>query len=109
MYGFNYPPPPFWGYQQPNVSPGPMPQPSDLERGMKIAMKIRMKEERKDEKKKEAETKKKEEEKKKAGESKGKNLLSVEWLILGWLSYPIMGPLYRMLTNNLEVFSHAVK
>lgn len=94
---------PFYGYQPPIYPPQQMPygppSPTDLERGMIIAMKLRRKDEKKEERKKEAEAKKKEDEKKKVAESKGRSLLSVEWFILGILSYPFVGPAYKYLTH----------
>lgn len=97
-YGYpGYPPPPFWGYPQPNIQQMPMPLPPDIEaRATKIAMKLMAKEQKKKDKAKEEETKKKDAEKKKAEEKSGYRLMFVEWYVLGALSYPFLGPLYRL-------------
>lgn len=106
MYGYHMPPPPFWGYPQPNM----LPPPDSIEaRAYKIAAKLRDKDHKKEEKKKEAEAKKKADDKKKAEDSRRRNLFGLEWYILGILSYPLVGPAYRIITHNLEVFSGAVK
>lgn len=104
MYPYPWGPPPM--YPTPPQMPYGPPSPTDIERGMMIAMKLKNKADRKEEKKKEAEAKKKADDKKKAEDNKGKTLFGIEWYILGILSYPIVGPLYRLLTNNLEVLQH---
>lgn len=106
---YNIYPPPYGGYPPAYPPPANTPSAGDLEKGFRIAMKLRQKEERKEEKKKENEAKKKAEDRKKAEESRSKNFFGLEWYILGILSYPIIGPLYKLATHNLEVFSGGLK
>lgn len=87
---------------QPYGPPNPYQQtpnflPPDIEaRATKIAMKLMAKEQKKKDKAKEEETKKKDSEKKKAEEKSGYRLMFLEWYVLGALSYPFLGPLYRL-------------
>lgn len=107
MYGYPWGMPPPQIVYPPNQQypQGPvMPTQNDLEKGFKLAVRMRMKEERKKEKAEEAKNKAKADDKKKAEESKGKTLMTLEWYILGIISYPIVGPLFRIATHNLEVF-----
>lgn len=105
MYGYPWgpPPPPMWPQNYPSPQYPAVPNPSDIERGFKIAVKLREKEEKKKAKAEEAKNKVKTDDKKKAEENKGKTLFGIEWYILGILSYPIVGPLYRLATHNLEI------
>ncbi len=102
MYGYPFYPPPYGGYPPPTITPNP-----DVEaRAYKIALKLINKEAKKKEKEKEAEGKKKADEKKKIEDSKRRTLFGLEWYILGIISYPFVGPAYRIITNSFEVFSH---
>jgi len=104
---YNVFPPPFYGYPQNNITP-PLTA-SEFERGIKIAMKLKSKEENKIKKKEEAEKKKKEEDKKRMEAARMRSLTGIEWFIIGLLMYPIVGPAYKLLTHNLEVFSSSIK
>lgn len=88
-YGYGYPPPmipPFQG--------GPDQQ-KYIEFGMKQAEKLMLREQREFERN---QTKKKHEEKenRKAAEARRtRTLLSIEWYVLGIISYPLWAPLYQ--------------
>jgi hypothetical protein len=94
---------PFYGYPPPNYPPM-NPIPPDIEaRATQIAMKLVSKEKRKKEKEEERKVKAKADDKKKAEERKRNSFNLIEWYILGALSYPFIGPLYKMVQHYMGV------
>lgn len=85
----------------------PYPPPPDVyAQALQIAQRLAAKKEKKEQREKDAKKKAEADEKKRAEESKSRTLLGLEWFILGILSYPIVGPLYHIAINHMEVFSH---
>ena len=85
MYGYPYPPPDF--------------EREVFEKGMKIAMKLRDREAKQKERGKERE-------KKEAEAARLRRLTSLEWFILGIVSYPIVGPMYNVAIHHLQNMVH---
>lgn len=106
---YNIYPPPYPPYGPPPFNNQPQLTASEFERGIKIAMKLKSKEENKIKRKEEAEKKKKEDDKKKMEAARMRSLTGIEWFIIGLLMYPVVGPAYKILTHNLDVFSSGVK
>lgn len=91
-------PPPFWGYppQQTQITQ------SDLEKGMMLAQRLASRRDREDERKEKLKKRQKEDERRQAESRRARTLTSLEWFIIGVVSYPFVGPLYNLALQHAQ-------
>lgn len=85
---------PMWGYPPPNDD--------QFQRGMRLAMKIAQREAREKERQENRKKRDRDEERKRSAAGKAKFLSSLEWFIIGVISYPFVGPMYNIALHNLQ-------
>ena len=100
---YNYPTPPFWGYPPPMVGQQQTPiEQAYIEKGMRLAEKIRNRDLREMERAKSLEKKFRDEEYKRVAATRARMLTSLEWFIIGVISYPFVGPMYQLALSHVQ-------
>lgn len=87
--------PPNWGY--PMIPP---PNDDHFRKGLEFATRLALREEREKQRRKDREKKERDDWKKQARESRRSFLICLELYILGVISYPIVGPLYKLAVSH---------
>lgn len=96
MYNQPYP---YW--MPPPMNNGGNIDHNTIEKGIQIALKIASREAREAERIGNRMKKQKDDEKKEAAASRARVLYSIEWFIIGIISYPVVGPLYQLMITRI--------
>lgn len=96
---YNYPPP-YW--MPPPMNQGGTIDHNTIEKGIRIAQKIASRELRESERLANRMKKAKDDERKEATAARARMLTSLEWFIIGCISYPIVGPLYQLAIRSVS-------
>lgn len=94
-----------YGYPPPMWPPGPQQNTIDqntFEKGIQIALKIQQREAREKERLENRVKRAKDDDRKEAAAARSRALTSIEWFIIGVISYPIVGPLYNLAIHRLS-------
>jgi len=95
---------PFYGYPPPVIIPPGQQRPltpEEFERGMKFVHRQREREERNKERIERNKKKAKQEESDRAAAVRARTFNTLEWYILGILSYPFWAPVYRVMMSHM--------